>query len=269
MSTRAIAARLPRRRPPVRSRPIGDALAITWRNLVVLGRTPQLLVFATVQPLIFVLLFRYAFGGSIHVPGVDYVDYLIPGVFAQIVAFGAIQTGIGLSYDKSGGMIERLRSLPMARSAVLAGRAAADLVRNVLVVAVMLGVGFAVGFRIHTDAAKLVLALLLLLAFGVALSLVFAFIGLSASSPESAQAASFPITIPLIFASSAFVATATMPAPLRAFADHQPVTAVVNAVRALALGGPWGERALISLAWTAGLAAVFGLLAVRAYRRAA
>jgi ABC-2 type transport system permease protein len=244
-----------------------DVLAMTWRNLLTIRRVPQLLVFATIQPLLFVLMFRYVFGGAIHVPGVDYVNYLMPGVFAQVVAFGAINTAVGLAEDRGRGLIERLRSLPMARSAVLAGRTIADLARNVLVVTLMLAVGFAVGFRVQTDVAKLLLGLVLLLLFGFALSWVFAFIGLSVSNAETAQAAAFPIMLPLVFASSAFVPTATMPTWLQAFAEHQPVTAVVNAVRALVLGGPWAEDVFISLAWTAGILIVFVPLAVRRYRR--
>jgi ABC-2 type transport system permease protein len=244
-----------------------DVFAMTWRNLLTIRRVPQLLVFATIQPLLFVLMFRYVFGGAIHVPGVDYVNYLLPGVFAQVVAFGAVQTAVGLAADRGGGLIERLQSLPMARSAVLAGRTIADLCRNTLVVTLMLAVGFAVGFRLQTNVPKLLLALVVLLLFGFSLSWVFAFIGLSVSNAETAQAAAFPLLLPLVFASSAFVPTATMPPWLQAFANHQPVTAAVNAVRRLVLGGPWAEDVLISLAWTAGILLVFVPLAVRRYRR--
>jgi len=246
---------------------VRDVLAMTWRNLLTIRRVPQLLVFATIQPLLFVLLFRYAFGGSIAVPGVDYVNYLIPGIFAQVVAFGAINTAVGLAEDRRRGFIERLRSLPMARSAVLVGRTLADLCRNVLVCILMLAVGFAVGFRVETNAAKLVLGLLVLLLFGYSLSWIFALVGLKASNAETAQAAAFPIMLPLVFASSAFVPTANMPHWLRVFAEHQPVTAAVNAVRALVLGGDWVGKVGISLAWTAGILIVFVPLAVRAYRR--
>jgi ABC-2 type transport system permease protein/oleandomycin transport system permease protein len=242
-------------------------MALTWRNLLTIRRLPQLLVFATIQPLLFVLMFRYVFGGAINVPGVDYVNYLMPGVFAQTVAFGAVNTGVGLAEDKNSGLIERLRTLPMARSAVLAGRTLADLARNVFVVCLMLGIGFAVGFRVQTDAFRLILGILVLLAFGFALSWMFALVGLSVPNAESAQAASFPILLPLVFASSAFVSTDTMPDWLAAFANHQPVTAAVNAMRALVLGGPALEKVLISLAWSAGFLIVFGSLAVRRYRR--
>lgn len=248
---------------------VRDVLAMTWRNLLTIRRLPQLLVFATIQPLLFVLMFRYVFGGSIQVPGVDYVNYLMPGIFAQVVAFGAVNTAVGLAEDRHTGLIERLRSLPMARSAVLAGRTLADLARNVLVVALMVAVGFAVGFRVQTNAAKLLLGIVVLLLFGYALSWIFAFVGLSVPNAESAQAAAFPIMLPLVFASSAFVATENMPDWLQVFAEHQPVTAAVDAVRSLALGGPWLGDVGVSLAWTAGVLAVFVPLSVRRYRRGA
>lgn len=248
---------------------VRDVLAMTWRNLLTIRRLPQLLVFATIQPLLFVLMFRYVFGGSIQVPGIDYVNYLMPGIFAQVIAFGAVNTAVGLAEDRNRGLIERLRSLPMARSAVLAGRTLADLARNVFVVLLMLGVGFAVGFRLQTNVPKLILGLIVLLAFGYALSWIFAFVGLSVPNAETAQAAAFPIMLPLVFASSAFVSTENMPGWLQAFAEHQPVTAAVDALRALVLGGPWGEEVLISLAWTAGILAVFVPLSVRGYRRGA
>jgi ABC-2 type transport system permease protein len=247
---------------------VGDAMAICWRNLLTIRRTPQLLVFATIQPLLFVLMFRYVFGGSIHVTGVDYVDYLMPGIFVQTTAFGAINTGVGLAEDMHSGLVERLRSLPMARSAVLAGRTLADLVRNVFVLALMFVVGFAVGFRVQTGFAQLVASFLILLAFSFALSWMFALIGLSVPNAESAQAASFPIMLPLVFASSAFVPVATMPSWLQVFAEHQPVTAVVNAVRVLVLGGAWQHDVFTAIAWIVGLVAVFAPLAIRRYRTA-
>lgn len=245
-----------------------DGLAMTRRNLLTLRRTPQLMVFATIQPLLFVLMFRYVFGGSILVPGYDYVDYLMPGIFAQVVAFGAVQTGVGLAEDRRSGFIQRLRSLPMARSAVLAGRTTADLARNVFVVLLMAAVGFAVGFTLQTNWARFALALAVLLAFGFAFSWIFAFIGLSVPNAESAQAASFPIILVMVFVSSAFVPPESMPSWLQWFAEHQPVTAAVDAVRALCLGGPWVADVLTSLAWTAAILAVFVPLAVVRYRRA-
>jgi ABC transporter DrrB family efflux protein len=263
--TTAAYARAPRSGPRAAVR---DALIVMGRNLTVLRRLPQLLVFATIQPVLFVLMFRYVFGGAIVIPGVPYVDYLMPGIFAQTVAFGAITTGIGLSEDLAQGLIDRFRTLPMARSAVLAGRTLADLVRNVGVVALMVAMGYLVGFRVHTNAFALLGGVALLLLFGFALSWVFALVGLTVPNAESAQAASFPLLFPLVFASSAFVPTVTMPGPLRAFAEHQPVTAAVDAVRALVLGGPTTSLVLTSLAWSVGILAVAAPLAVRRYRRA-
>jgi len=248
---------------------VSDALTLAWRNVLTIRRVPQLLVLATIQPLLFVLMFRYVFGGAIDVPGTDYVNYLMPGIFAQTVAFGAISTGIGLAVDKDTGLIERLRSLPMARSAVLAGRTLADLARNVFVVALMVAVGFAVGFRIETNAGRLLIGLFLLLLFGFAMSWVFALIGLSVANAESAQTAAFPLMFPLVFASSAFVSTDTMPGWLAAFAEHQPVTAAVDAMRTLVLGGSATGPVLESLAWSLGILLVFVPLAVRRYRKAA
>lgn len=256
--------RLPRTGPKAA---VGDALLIAGRNLTVLRRLPQLLVFATVQPVLFVLMFRYVFGGAINVPGESYVNYLMPGIFAQTVAFGAITTGVGLSEDLSKGLIDRFRTLPMARSGVLAGRTLADLVRNVGVVLLMVVMGLIVGFRVQTSVLNLVLGLLLLLLFGFAASWVFALIGLSVPNAESAQAASFPLLFPLVFASSAFVPTQTMPGPLRAFAENQPVSAVIDAVRALVLGGPVASDVVTSLLWSFGILAVAVPLAVRKYRR--
>jgi ABC transporter DrrB family efflux protein len=251
-------------------RPVSDALTIAWRNLLNIRRNPQLLVFATVQPVIFVLMFRYVFGGAIagvwdgH--PVPYVDFLMPGIFVQTVAFGALTTGVGLAEDLQKGLIDRFRSLPMARSAVLVGRTLADLLRNVFVVLLMAVVGFLVGWRIETGVPGLVACMLLVVAFAYALSWVFAIVGLSVRDAETAQAASFPILAPLVFASSAFVPTETMPGWLQAFANHQPVTAVCNAGRALTIGGPTTEYVLIALAWIVGIVAFGATFAVRKYR---
>jgi ABC-2 type transport system permease protein len=244
-----------------------DTADVAWRNLRTLLRTPQALVFATIQPVIFVLLFRYAFGGAIRVPGTDYVDFLMPGIFAQTVAFGAIGTAVGLSADLRSGILVRFRTLPMARIAVLGGRTLADLARNLLVVAVMAGVGFAAGFRSPGGAGGLLAALGLVVAFGYAASWGFAALGLRVSDPEAAQAAGVPVVFLLVFTSAAFVPAAAMPGWLQAFGTHQPVNALVSAERALVLGGPAGHDVLICLAWTAGMLLVFGLLAARTYAR--
>ncbi|MCU1351961.1 MAG: type transporter, partial [Acidimicrobiales bacterium] len=205
---------------------MSDALALTKRNLLHYVRVPELLVFTFIQPIMFVLLFRYVFGGSIKT-AVPYVDYLMPGVFGQTVVFGAVSTGIGLAEDMHLGIIERFRSLPMSRMAVLAGRTAADLIRNTGVVIVMLVVGILVGFRPHGGPLGVLLGSLIVLAFAFTLSWIFANVGLKASNGEAAQAVAFPILFPLTFASSAFVPVNSMPGWLQAFAAHQPVTVVI------------------------------------------
>ena len=255
---------------PVRA--VRDGLAITGRNLIAYRRVPQLLVFSTIQPVIFVLMFRYVFGEAIQVPGpIHYVDFLMPGIFVQTVVFGAIATAIGLATDMKTGLMERFRSLPMARSAVLAGRTLADLTRNVFVVLLMVAVGFLVGFRIHTDVLGLVGGILLLLLFGYAMSWIFATIGLVVGDPETAQAAAFPMLAPLVFASSLFVPVARMPGWLQPWADHQPVSVTANAVRYLTLGDtPLGHASDVwqALAWCAAILLVFAPIAVRRYRHA-
>lgn len=246
-----------------------DSFAVAVRNLIAYRRVPQLLVFSTVQPVIFVLMFRYVFGGAIRLPGsTSYVDYLMPGVFVQTAVFGSLAAAIGLASDLKSGLIERFRSLPMARSAVLAGRTLADLVRNVFVAALMAVVGFAVGFRIHGGALAFLGGMLLVLLFGYVMAWVFATVGLAVGDPESAQAASFPVLAPLVFASSAFVPVSSMPGWLQAFARHQPVSVTVSAVRDLVLGTPAASDLLQALAWMVGIVAVFAPLAVRLYRRA-
>src|SRR5581483_8729716 len=200
--------------PPRRFAAGRDALSIAGRNLIALRRVPRLLVFSTVQPLVFVLLFRYVFAGvgQMALPaGQHYVDYLMPGVFVQVAVFGAMNTAVGLATDCQTGLLERFRSLPMARSAVLAGRTLADLARNVFVVALMAGIGFLVGFRTHLGAVAFLAGMGLVLLFGFAMSWIFAAVALAVGDPETAQAASFPVMAPLVFASSAFIPVGTMP----------------------------------------------------------
>src|SRR5215217_7577799 len=250
-----------------RAHPVADALTITWRNLLNVRRNPQLLIFATIQPIMLVLLFRYVFGGAIDVPGVPYVDYLMPGIFVQAITFGALTTGVGLAEDMGSGIIDRFRSLPMARSAVLVGRTLADLARNSFVILLMGTVGFAVGFRVHTNALGYLSSLGIVLLFAFSLSWMFAYVGMMVGNAETAQAASFPILAPLVFASSAFVPIDSMPGWLQVFAAHQPVTATVNAARVLCLGGPTAGKVFASIAWSVGLVVVFAPLAVRKYRQ--
>jgi ABC transporter DrrB family efflux protein len=250
---------------------VSDATAVMWRNLLAYVRLPEMAVFSSIQPIMFVLLFRYVFGNSIVLadPSIAYVDYLMPGIMVQTAVFGAMATGIGLAEDLHKGLIERFRSLPMARSAVLAGRTMADSVRNVFVMALVTVVGMMVGFRIHDGLFRYLFAVALVILFAFAVSWITATVGLGAPNAEAAQAAMFPLLFPLIFASSAFVDTSFMPGWLQAFANHQPVTYTVNAARDLVLGLPAGADVFASIAWSLGLVAVFAPLAVRRYRRAA
>jgi len=265
MSAATVAA--PAAPPRPRTHAVADAVTVAWRNVLTVRRNPRLLVFATVQPIVFVLMFRYVFGGAIKVPGVPYVDFLMPGVFVQTVTFGSLQTGIGLADDLQKGLIDRFRSLPMARSAVLVGRTLADLLRNVFVVLLMCAMGFLVGWSVHTNVIAMIAGLGLVLAFAYSLSWIFAIVGLSSPDSETAQAASFPVLAPLVFASSAFVPVNTMPGWLQAFARNQPVSVVVNAVRALTLGGPTSSAVLKAIAWIVAIVAVCAPLAVARYRR--
>jgi ABC transporter DrrB family efflux protein len=246
---------------------LADALVLAKRNLLRIPRIPEELVFATIQPIMFVLLFAYVFGGAINVRGPTYINFLMAGIFVQTVAFGSVSTGIGLAEDLQKGIVDRFRSLPMSRSAVLTGRTIADLVRNTFVVLVMLVVGLLVGFRPEGSVVGWIAGTGLLLLFGFALSWVGAPIGLLVRNVEAAQSAGFVWLFPLTFASSAFVLTATFPAWLRAFADHQPVTQVVNAVRAFSLGQPVGSAGVAALLWCLGILVVFIPLSVWAYDR--
>ena len=249
-------------------RTISDALVVTERNLIGYVRIPEALFFSSVQPIMFVLLFRYVFGGAISTPGMSYVNYLMAGIFVQTVMFGSVSTSIGLAEDLQKGLIERFRSLPMARSAVLAGRTTADLCRNVVVIVIISLVGFAVGFRINTNWFAFGGAVLLMLFFAYSISWGFSYLGLSAPNSEVAQPMSFPILFPLTFASTAFVPASTMPSWLRVFAEHQPVSLVVNSVRALTQGGPTARWVIPALIWCVGMLIVFVPIAVWRYRRA-
>jgi len=244
---------------------VADGLVLAKRNLVQIPRIPELLVFATIQPVMFVLLFRYVFGSAIDVGGISYVNFLMAGIFVQTVAFGALTTGVGLAEDLSRGLVDRFRSLPMSRSAVLSGRTVADLVRNAFVVVVMLVVGLLVGFRPEAGVAGWAAALGLLLLLSFAFSWIGATIGLLVRSVEAVQSAGFIWLFPLTFASSAFVPTDGMPGPLRAFADNQPITQVVDAVRGFLLDQPVGSAGWQALAWCVGILLVFVPLSVSLY----
>jgi ABC transporter DrrB family efflux protein len=248
---------------------ISDGAIVTLRNLRHFIRQPELLIFSTIQPVMFVLLFVYVFGGAVgrSLPhGVSYVDFLLPGIFVQSVTFRATQTAVGLSEDLERGVIDRFRSMPMARSAVLAGRTAADLVRNILIVALMIVVGYAVGFRFLGGPAGALASVVVVAAFGLALSWIFAFVALMVRGAEAAQSAGFVIVFPLVFASSVFVPVATFPGWLQAFAKVSPVTLTADATRSLALTGTPASLGPTA-AWIGGLLAVFVPLCVWRYRR--
>ena len=250
---------------------LSDIFVLVKRNLLRYVRLPQLLVFSTIQPIMFVLLFAFVFGGAIATPGVDYINYLIPGILVQTVLFGASQTTVGLAEDLSKGIVDRFRSLPMARSAVLAGRTLADSIRNVFVVLLMLLVGALIGFRFQGGLWDSVLSVVVVVLFGFAFSWISALIGLLTKDPETAQVAGFIWIFPLVFASSAFVPVQTMPAWLQTFAEVQPISVTVNAVRYLTSGGaaPGADAAAVwqSLLWMVAILLVFVPLAVRQYRR--
>ena len=264
MSTAATAA-LPGRTVPVPT----SVAVITGRNLRRLVRVPTLLVFATVQPVLFVLLFTYAFGGAIHVPGAArYIDYLLPGIFVLAIGFGASQTGVAIAEDLSTGMIDRFRSLPISSGAVLAGRVAADALRNLFVVALMIAVGAAIGFRFHAGPAAALAAVALAVATGLAFSWLNLLLGLAVRDPESAGLAGlFPVII-LFFTSSALVPVATMPGWLQAFARANPITVITGILRVLCLGGPTTRPAIEAAAWLLGLLAITIPAAIARYRHA-
>jgi ABC-2 type transport system permease protein/oleandomycin transport system permease protein len=249
---------------------VSDTLVIAERNLIRLPRSPELLVAFTVQPVMFVLLFRYVFGGAIRTPnGISYVNYLIPGIIVQNIAFGGFVTALGLNEDVHKGLIDRFRSLPMARAAVLAGRTFSDIVTNLLSVIVLVVTGVIIGFSFtHTSALEVIAGVGLLLLFGYAFSWVFAFVGLLVSSPESANSFGFIAIFPLTFISSAFVDPHYMPAALRAFANVNPFTVIVDAMRHLWIGEPAGNYVWGAVVWSVVILAVFAPLAVRRYRRA-
>lgn len=250
------------------------ALRDSWneatRHLRAVPRSPELLLFATLQPIMFVLLFNYVFGGSVDVGGGSYTQFLIPGVFAQTVVFGSAFTGIGLADDLQKGFIDRLRSLPISQAAVLIGRTMSDMVRNVVTFLVMLGVSFAIGFRFEGGLVKGILATLLLLAFSYSFSWIQALIGLSVKSVEAANSAGFIWMFPMTFVSSAFVPTENMTPWLRRIAEANPFTIVTNAARGLYGGeGDVASDVWISLLWAVGITLVFAFLAVRKFQRSA
>jgi ABC-2 type transport system permease protein len=259
--------------PPVRSKGISafarDTALITHRHLLRTWRTPALLVMSALIPVMFVLLFRYVFGGSIHVPGyASYADYLIPGILVQTVLFGGSSTAVGLADDLSRGITDRFRSLPTHRSAILAARTFADLIRLSYTVALLIGIGYLVGFRFHNSVPRVAAGIAIALLFGYACCWTFALLALWIRQPETATLGAFIITFPFVFAASTFTSTSTMPSALRVFAEAQPVTRVVNALRTLTVGSTWPERqVLYALAWSLGILLVSSVLATWRFRK--
>ncbi|MEU5692752.1 ABC transporter permease [Actinosynnema sp. NPDC020468] len=257
---------------------LGDGAVVAKRNLIKIKRVPDLIVFSTLSPIMFVLLFAYVFGGSIDIPGMDYREFLMAGIFAQTVVFGSTITGSGLAEDMQKGIVDRFRSLPMARSAVLIGRTTSDLVNNVIVIVVMSITGLIVGWRIHSSIWEALAGFALLLLFAYAVSWGMAIVGLLVRSPEVFNNASFIAIFPLTFIANTFVQESNLPGPLKVFAEWNPVSAVTAAARELfgntnpSFPPPdvWSLRhpVLTTLAWVVVFLAVFVPLAIRQYRRA-
>ena len=246
-----------------------DSVNEAGRHLRAVPRSPELLVFSTLQPVMFVLLFRYVFGGSITIPGMRYEQYLIPGIFAQTVLFGTAFTGVGVAEDLTKGFLDRLRSLPISQAAVLVGRTISDMGRNLVTFAVMLIVSFLIGFRLEGGLVRGILATLLLLAFSYSFSWIQTLVGMSVGSVEAANSAGFIWMFPLTFVSSAFVDTRNMTPWLRRLADANPFTIVTNAARALYNGQPTGNTVWQALLWALSITVVFSTLAIRKFNRVA
>jgi ABC-2 type transport system permease protein len=275
MTTAALPADATPASPSAHTVPTGPIwlLRDTWteanRHLIATWRNPDLLVFAAIQPIMFVVLFVYVFGGAIEIPGYEsYEQFVVPGIFAQTIVFGSAYTGIGIAEDMSKGFIDRLRSLPMYPSAVLIGRTFSDLLRNIFTFAIMLIVGLLVGFRLVGGLVDSLLATMLLLAFAFAFSWIQAYIGLSVKSVEAANSAGFIWMFPLTFISSAFVDPSSMPGWLQPIAEHNPFTVVTDATRALYNGFDPGNDLWLSIAWAFGITVVFAALSFRKFTSA-
>jgi ABC transporter DrrB family efflux protein len=257
----ALAAQRPSTRLLVR-----DTLGVAKRNLLRIARTPLMLIVTAVQPALLLVLFRYVLGGAISIPGGSYVDYVVPAVFVEAVLIGGMTASIGLAEDLKSGIVDRFRSLPMARSAVLAGRTLADLSRSIFSLGVMVGLGLAVGFHFHAGVGSILAGLAIVLAFGYAFSWMYVAIGLATKDPETAQIAGILPFFVLMFASNAVVPVATMPGWLQGFARNQPLSVTVSATRALLEGGPAAHWVWQSLVWAAGILLVFFVASLRLYR---
>jgi ABC transporter DrrB family efflux protein len=244
-----------------------DTAGVAKRNLLRIWRTPRLLLIGTLQPALLLLLFRYVLGGAIRIPGGNYVDYVVPAIFVEAVLIGCMTTSIGLAQDLQSGIIDRFRSLPMARPAVLAGRTLADLARNALSLTIMIALGLAVGFRFHNSVPAVLAGLAVILLFGYSFTWVYATIGLATKDPETAQVAGILPFFILMFASNAIVPLATMPGWLQPFARNQPLSLAVSSARALLGGGPAAHWVWQTMTWSVVIFAVFFTLSLRLYHR--
>lgn len=261
-------------KPDARVVPITPLLAVrdmwgmTKRNLLRIVRTPQLLFMSIVQPTIILLLFRYVLGGAIVIPGGDFVDYVVPGIFLEVVLLGGMTTALALAQDLQSGMVDRFRSLPMARSAFLTGRTIADLCRGAGALAVIVAIALGVGFRFHNSVGACLAGIALVLVFAYVFTWVYAGVGLAVKDPQTAQLAAILPMFVLFFASSALVPVATMPGWLQPFARNQPASVVIDTVRSLLEGGPVATTLWQSLAWMGGIFVVAFVVALRLYRNA-
>jgi ABC-2 type transport system permease protein len=259
------------------SNAVADGLVVTWRNLKRIPRIPELAIFAILQSIMFVLLFAFVFGGAIDVPGADYTSYLMPGIFVQTLTFATVTTAIGMAEDMNKGLIDRFRSLPMARSAVLSGRTTSDVVYNCLILFVLMATGLLVGWRVESGVFGFLAALGLMLVFAYAMSWLGVLLGLMVPTVEVAQQVGFIVLFPLTFVSNAFVPLDTMPPWLETLANWNPISAIVAACRELFGNAtvpvndsfPMQHPELMSMLWIGLALLVFPPLAVRKYREAA
>ena len=244
-----------------------DVMGVTKRNLLRIVRTPQLMFLSIAQPTIILVLLRYVLGGAIHIPGIDYVDYFVPGIFLEAVLLGGMTTALALAQDTQAGMIDRFRSLPMARSAVLAGRTVADLCRNVVALAFIVAIGVLVGFRFHNSVGACLAGVALIVVFGYCFTWLYAAVGLAVRDPQTAQIAALLPMFVLFFASSAIVPVETMPGWLQGFATNQPVSLTIDAVRSCFERGAVAPYYWQALAWCLGILVVFFVVSLNLYRR--
>lgn len=247
--------------------PIRHGLTVAWRTLAKIRYNPEQLMDVTLQPIIFILLFVFVFGGAVTHDWHSYLTFLLPGVLVQTVVFATVTTGVNLNTDITKGIFDRFRSLPIARSAPLVGEVLGDMVRYVVIMVITLAFGSALGFRIHTDPGSALAACLLVLVFALSFCWIAVLLGLLARTPGSVQGLGFIFMFPIAFGSNVFTQTETMPGWLQAWVKVNPVTALTDSVRGLLVGGPVAAPVWHTLAWSAGLVAVFVPLALRAYRR--